>query len=70
MQTHKSPEIGQVIQEWIKNLKIAQKLHVLLTLASVIALIIGVTGYFYVQKDTDCYFLLKHNYKSLLFQID
>lgn len=39
--------------EWIKNLKIAQKLHVLLTMASVIALIIGVIGYFYVQKGAD-----------------
>lgn len=36
--------------EWIKNLKIAQKLNVLLILASIISLAIGLTGYLLVQK--------------------
>jgi uncharacterized protein (TIGR02391 family) len=36
--------------EWIKNLKIAQKLNVLLVLASIISLAIGLTGYLFVQK--------------------
>ena len=36
--------------EWIKNLKIAQKLNLLLVLASIIALAIGLTGYLFVQK--------------------
>lgn len=36
--------------EWIKNLKIAQKLNVILILASIISLAIGLTGYLFVQK--------------------
>ena len=36
--------------DWFKNLKIAEKLNVFLTIASVLALAIGLVGYLYVQK--------------------
>lgn len=39
--------------DWIKNLKIAQKLHVLIIISSVLALFIGLVGFFYVKKGAD-----------------
>lgn len=39
--------------DWIKNLKIAQKLYVLITISSVLAFAIGLVGFFYVKKGTD-----------------
>lgn len=39
--------------DWIKNLKIAEKLYVLITIASILAFVIGLVGFFYVKKGTD-----------------
>lgn len=39
--------------DWIKNLKIAQKLYVLITIASLLAFLIGMVGFFYVKKGAD-----------------
>lgn len=39
--------------EWIKNLKISQKLYALIIISSLLAAIIGLVGFFYVKKSCD-----------------